>query len=268
MDGNKLCSVNCCYNEVKQRGLCKTHLSRFYRTGSTERTKVANKGFLCRAEKCSESAKKLGYCLIHYAKLKRDGHLFARQPKRSHPHYNLWFERKQCGALAHEWLDFWQFVKDIGDRPSKNHFLVRSRNEPFGPINFEWNEKLKKRSDETEKQFNARQWQSRRERFPLIEEDRWLRRKYGIDLNRYNEMFAEQNGVCAICFQKETSGDPKTNGFRRLSVDHCHQTKKVRALLCRGCNTMVGLIEKHSNDAKIIVSLSDYLMRHKEDFAF
>ncbi len=269
MDGKKLCSVSCCYKEVKGRGFCTTHLSRFYRTGGVERIKAENKGFLCRAEKCSEPARKLGYCNPHYLKMKRDGHLIERQPKRAHPHYAIWHERRQCKALAPEWHDdFWRFVKDIGDRPSKNHFLVRPRNEPYGPTNFEWNERLKRRDGETLKEFNARQWQSRRERFPLFEEDRHYRRNYGIDLNRYNEMMVEQDGACAICFKKETALDYKSSSSRRLCVDHCHKTKKVRGLLCRGCNTMIGFIEKHSNDAKIILSLTDYLMKHKEDFKF
>lgn len=268
MSPDQLCSIPGCYREKRVGGICNLHYQRLKRTGSLERTKVQNKGFLCREEKCSEPAKKLGYCSGHYLRLKRDGHLIDRQPKRSHPHYAIWFERKNCGALAPEWLDFWEFVNDIGERPSKNHFLVRIRDAPYGPTNFEWNERQRRREGETKKEWNARQWQLRRERFPLYEEDRWLRRKYGIDSNQYNEMRASQNDVCAVCCKEETSYDARSSGIRRLSVDHCHKTGKVRGLLCRGCNTMIGLIEKHSNDAKMLVSLSDYLMRHKEHFKF
>jgi protein-arginine kinase activator protein McsA len=42
-------------------------------------------------------------------------------------------------------------------------------------------------------------------------------------------MIAAQGGRCLIC-QEET----------KLHVDHCHETKKVRGLLCRECNTGLG----------------------------
>lgn len=59
-----------------------------------------------------------------------------------------------------------------------------------------------------------------------------LKYEYGIDLTRYNEILASQNGTCAIC------NSPPT--FRRLDVDHCHITGKVRGLLCKRCNTGLG----------------------------
>lgn len=56
-----------------------------------------------------------------------------------------------------------------------------------------------------------------------------LRRKYGIDDIIYEEMLKSQEGVCAICAGVDKS--------RRLAVDHDHDTKKVRGLLCLRCNT-------------------------------
>jgi len=57
--------------------------------------------------------------------------------------------------------------------------------------------------------------------------------KYGIDGRKYSELLQQQQGVCAIC-----KGVNK--GGKRLYVDHCHITGKVRGLLCRNCNTMLG----------------------------
>lgn len=64
-------------------------------------------------------------------------------------------------------------------------------------------------------------------------------KKLGINENEYNEMFLKQNGVCAIC-----SGKPDTQ-WKKLAVDHCHKTGKVRGLLCMVCNTMLGRFEKN-----------------------
>lgn len=59
---------------------------------------------------------------------------------------------------------------------------------------------------------------------------RWqLKKRYGLTLEDYNRMLAEQGNVCAIC-----QLPPKPE--RRLTVDHCHKTTIVRGLLCDACN--------------------------------
>jgi len=63
-----------------------------------------------------------------------------------------------------------------------------------------------------------------------------LKYKHGITLEQYDEMFKQQNGVCAICSLVDVTG-------RRLAVDHDHKTGKIRGLLCTGCNTRLGTLE-------------------------
>lgn len=59
-----------------------------------------------------------------------------------------------------------------------------------------------------------------------------LHKKYNMSLSEYDTLFEQQDGVCAIC------GDsPNT---KRLFVDHCHKTGKIRGLLCGRCNSMLG----------------------------
>ena len=76
------------------------------------------------------------------------------------------------------------------------------------------------------------------------------RRKYGITVERYEALLAEQNGLCAIC------NSPAKNG-RRLSVDHDHETNEVRGLLCVSCNTGVGYFER-----PISLAIQAYLKDH------
>ena len=64
-----------------------------------------------------------------------------------------------------------------------------------------------------------------------------LRREYGITLEQYNQMLAAQGGGCAIC-----GSEPHEK--KRLVVDHCHSSGRVRALLCGPCNTQLGAYEK------------------------
>lgn len=58
-------------------------------------------------------------------------------------------------------------------------------------------------------------------------------KKYGITTDQYTEMLEKQQGMCAIC------GDTHNRG-KRLCVDHCHKTGKIRGLLCLSCNIMLG----------------------------
>jgi len=62
--------------------------------------------------------------------------------------------------------------------------------------------------------------------------DRERARRYGLTLEEYRAILARQGGVCAICRRAD----------RRLCVDHCHATGKVRGFLCGPCNTGLGCL--------------------------
>ena len=61
-----------------------------------------------------------------------------------------------------------------------------------------------------------------------------LRRLYGITLKEFKRLNEMQKGLCKLC-----SGLP-TGKMKRLCVDHDHKTGKVRGLLCRACNSLLG----------------------------
>jgi hypothetical protein len=67
-------------------------------------------------------------------------------------------------------------------------------------------------------------------------------------------MLADQGGRCAIC-EKPHKPLP-TDRFQYLHVDHCHDTKKVRGLLCGNCNVGIGNL-KH--DIEILKKAMSYL---------
>ena len=69
-----------------------------------------------------------------------------------------------------------------------------------------------------------------------IERKSKFKRQYGISLEQYDEMLQNQGYGCAICGTKKPS--ERTKYF---AVDHCHDTSKVRGLLCTKCNRGLGL---------------------------
>lgn len=63
--------------------------------------------------------------------------------------------------------------------------------------------------------------------------DTALRHTFGISQKQYEQMEAEQNGVCYICHGRDDFSN-------HLAVDHCHSNGHVRGLLCRNCNRALG----------------------------
>src|ERR1700677_4954932 len=64
-----------------------------------------------------------------------------------------------------------------------------------------------------------------------------LLKKFGISIEIYTEISNKQHNKCALCKQSETSFDKRANRTRELAVDHCHETGRVRGLLCAACNS-------------------------------
>ena len=90
---------------------------------------------------------------------------------------------------------------------------------------------------------------------------RLLKHEYGITLAEYEVLFTKQNGVCAICERPEKTIDKKQNKARRLAVDHCHSTNKIRGLLCFECNTGIG---KFGDNPQLIERAANYVRNKGE----
>ena len=81
-----------------------------------------------------------------------------------------------------------------------------------------------------------------------------LRTKYGLSIEEFNEMVTRQGNACAVCKKEESA---VFNGVaKRLAVDHCHETGKVRGLLCQSCNIALGNVK---DNIKTLNNMIDYL---------
>ena len=81
-------------------------------------------------------------------------------------------------------------------------------------------------------------------------------KKYDLEPRDFERMLNEQGGVCAVCQQVESV----TQGgeVQSLSVDHDHETGRVRGLLCSRCNASLGLLRE---DPAVIMRLALYAAR-------
>ena len=73
---------------------------------------------------------------------------------------------------------------------------------------------------------------------PIRYQEQHLKRSYGITLNEYNQMLADQNHKCITCGTTEPGGK-----HGKFMVDHSHITGKVRGLLCKSCNIALGEVK-------------------------
>jgi hypothetical protein len=86
--------------------------------------------------------------------------------------------------------------------------------------------------------------------------DYWLRKKFGIGEEDYQILFDKQDGKCAICGSDSPRGRKNGKGgeVKNFFVDHCHETGKVRGLLCNHCNRGLGLLGDNLLTLKSAVS--------------
>ena len=80
-----------------------------------------------------------------------------------------------------------------------------------------------------------------------------LLKNFNLTVEQYDELLKKQEGLCAICHREEICK-------KRLAVDHCHKTGRVRKLLCHHCNCALGMVD---DDRNKLVALISYLMENE-----
>jgi hypothetical protein len=87
---------------------------------------------------------------------------------------------------------------------------------------------------------------TRKAKYKWTREQFWeyeIKKQYGLTVDMYNSILADQNMSCAICnihiddYKGVYGKGKKVNNF---TVDHCHTSGKVRGLTCFRCNLMLG----------------------------
>lgn len=93
----------------------------------------------------------------------------------------------------------------------------------------------------------------------------YYKRVHKISLEERDAMLAAQDYRCAICGNpthfKTERGKGKNIGNEAV-VDHCHDTKKIRGILCGHCNTGLGSFRDNPFSLERAI---EYLLKSVED---
>lgn len=261
-------TCSACLRDVRiiARGLCRACYQRWQKRGTTDYAPPRHRTF-CQIDDCGKPVVSNGMCDMHRNRLRKHGSVEQTRPdswgaKTKHPLYNSWaylLRHRAQHPMADSWTDFLQFVADIGERPSPKHSLYSANDTlPIGPDNYVWKEAVtqKAEGEDDRTYFNRAQkvYRSvRKEAFKGYE----LKKRFGMDMEQYAALLKDQGGVCAICHQPETL--VLCGSVASLAVDHCHAGGQVRGLLCRSCNTALGMFRDDTTTMKRAIA---YLEKH------
>ena len=155
---------------------------------------------------------------------------------------------KKCGKM------FEDFLTKKGKPSTKCNPCLIERNK----LNTERHHKIMK-SPELVKEEYREYYANHRAEYKKMRFRNALKRKYGITVEEYEQMWTNQNGQCAICdlvlIRTSEFGKPKKTS---PCVDHDHTTGKVRKILCRGCNLKLAIIDNNNFLEKAIQYLSKF----------
>ena len=93
-----------------------------------------------------------------------------------------------------------------------------------------------------------KKWRDEKRKSYMSRRDTILKNRYGIVEFDYDVLVAAQDNKCAIC-----GTGP---GKKRLDLDHCHTTKRIRGLLCNNCNRGLGHFK---DNPTLLVKAVEYL---------
>lgn len=135
---------------------------------------------------------------------------------------------------------------------------IRKQKEIYGKL---YKDKIKNRTNkyrmnniEKIKDYNKKYYLNHKEEHRLSGIKTNLKIKYNLTMEEYELLGNKQNWKCSIC-NKDIE---KYN--KRTHLDHDHNTRKVRSILCDNCNKGLG---NFKDDIELLKNAALYLETHK-----
>lgn len=79
------------------------------------------------------------------------------------------------------------------------------------------------------------------------------KQRYNLDLEDVNNILIKQNNLCKIC----------NDSLTQYHIDHNHKTNFVRGILCKKCNTGLGMFRDNTD---YLFSAIEYLKENEKSF--
>jgi Recombination endonuclease VII len=245
----RTCTIEGCPNQRLARGWCPKHYRRWRAYGHPIGT--ADKGprrRSCSVDGCPDSAYRASLCSVHYASAGS-----PRLKERACEH---------CGDLFEPRNHSQRFCNTTcsarGKLPEEYKALLRQGRKRCYAC------EQTKSLDEFYRNKSARDGRTSRcklcsaayhadhhAKSSVRERTRELKRaaRYGLLAGDYDAILLVQGKRCAICQRPPEAGEV-------LHVDHCHESGRVRGLLCRKCNVGLGLF---SDDPARLLRAASYI---------
>jgi hypothetical protein len=102
------------------------------------------------------------------------------------------------------------------------------------PGKFQW--RCREKDREASRQYRRSNPEETRRKSRI---DNWRTKGINITYPEFLQRLQNQGGVCAICGEEDTTQHP-------WHVDHCHQSGKIRGVLCSNCNKGIGMLDDSS----------------------
>lgn len=206
-----LCSIDGCNKKVRSGSICEIHWWRYKKYNSYE---LPIKSKICKIETCENlKDRKYNICSMH------------RSRKSKYKSYELPKKKKLPEGIA-------MICINHGERTNEQTII----NKP--------GKKIYIRCKEC-KEITRQKFLKKNPNYIAIRNFYFIGKgenRIKINIKDYQIWHELQNGLCKICNQPETykTDNNKHKKIKRLSIDHCHKTNKIRGLLCQNCNTSLG----------------------------
>lgn len=128
---------------------------------------------------------------------------------------------KRCNA-CNGLHSFQSFSKDVSKKDGRSIYCNFCRRRKL--------KEYRKSRPEKQKEYKRKHYNPEQSR------DYSLRYRYGMTSEGFESMFDSQGRKCALCRSDKTDS-------KNFVVDHCHETGRIRGILCSSCNRALGIFK-------------------------
>lgn len=244
------CAVDECTTKVHSKGMCQKHYRRFNRNGNTDLQVTPEVSW----DLIRDKSMNFNDCLIWQGSTDKDGYPRAYSPAlyKSGSTNPLVYIRRWIMEQLGEELSSNIIESSCGDKlcVSKKHLQKSTVSEGLwtsAGINSRKEFCPRKHPLDAETKEGKRYCNTCTKGYQL----QYL---YGISLDEYNQMLIDQDNKCPGCLNTFGRMNGRwESGRTEVTVDHCHYSGVIRALLCHHCNTTLGFARDNKHTLKRLI---------------